>query len=145
MHKLTTLDLTPFYRNTVGLDRLFDTMLNRVDLNAGKIDNYPPYNIVKTDEDHYEIQLAVAGFKSDEIDISIQDGQLIIKSDKTQTEETIDYLHRGISNRSFIRTFTLADYMEVNSAQFQDGILSIKLERLVPDSMKPRKIQIEAK
>ena len=145
MQQFKTLDLTPFYRNSVGLDRLFDHMLNRVDTATNN--GYPPYNVIKTDEDHYEVQLALAGFKSDEIDVSIQDGQLIVKADRTEdtVAEGTEYLHRGIGTRSFIRTFQLADYVEVVTAKFQDGILSIKLERLVPESMKPRKIAIENK
>lgn len=144
MNKLTTLDLTPFYRNSVGLDRLFDHMLTRMDNNANS--GYPPYNLIKTDDDHYEIQLALAGFKSDEIEVNVQDGQLVVKADRAETaEETVEYLHRGIGVRSFVRTFQLADYVEVATAQFNEGILSIKLERLIPDSMKPRKIAIETK
>jgi molecular chaperone IbpA len=143
MNKLTTLDLSPFYRNSVGLDRLFDTMLNRGDnnVNAG----YPPYNLIKNDDDHYEVQLALAGFKSTEIDVSVKDGQLIVKADRAETEESGEYIHRGIGVRSFIRTFQLGDYVEVVTAQLVDGILSIKLERLVPEGLKPRKITIETK
>lgn len=143
LHKLTSLDITPFYRNTVGIDRLFESMLNRADGTNG----YPPCNVVKTDEDHYQVELALAGFKEAEIDISIHEGQLVVRADKvedTESELTREYLHRGIGVRSFVRTFALADYVEVLEANFEDGILVVKLERQVPESMKPRKIAINS-
>ena len=145
-HKLTSLDITPFYRHTVGIDRLFESMLNRVDPTANN--GYPPCNVVKTDEDHYQVELALAGFKESEIDISIHEGQLVVRAEKTEdpeSEATREYLHRGIGVRSFVRTFALADYVEVLGARFEDGILVVKLERQVPESMKPRKIAIDRK
>jgi len=146
LHKLTSLDLQPFYRNTLGIDRLFESMLNRVDTPANN--GYPPCNVIRTDEDHYAVELALAGFIESEIDVSIHDGQLVVRAEKAE-EETDEvkkeYLHHGIAVRSFVKTFQLADYVEVLGAKFQDGILTVRLERLVPESMKPRKIAIESK
>ena len=141
MTRLTSLDLQPFYRNSVGIDHLFDTMINRID-NANST-NYPPYNIIKIDDDNYKIEVAVAGFTKGEIDVQTHDGQLIITGDKQAQEvEDGNYLHNGISNRKFLRTFELSDYVEVASAEVKDGILSVQLERNVPDSMKPKTIDI---
>ena len=139
MTRLTTLDLQPFYKNSVGIDRLFDTMMNRIE-HSNSSTNYPPYNIIKIDDDNYKIEVAVAGFTKGEIDVQTHDGQLIITGDK-QAEDG-NYLHNGISNRKFLRTFELSDYVEVASAEVKDGILSVQLERNVPDSMKPKTIDI---
>ena len=142
MTRLTTLDLQPFYKNSVGIDRLFDTMMNRIE-HSNSSTNYPPYNIIKIDDDNYKIEVAVAGFTKGEIDVQTHDGQLIITGDKQdQEDEDGNYLHNGISNRKFLRTFELSDYVEVASAEVKDGILSVQLERNVPDSMKPKTIDI---
>ena len=142
MTRLTTLDLQPFYKNSVGIDRLFDTMMNRIEHSTTST-NYPPYNIIKIDDDNYKIEVAVAGFTKGEIDVQTHDGQLIITGDKQAQEvEDGNYLHNGISNRKFLRTFELSDYVEVASAEVKDGILSVQLERNVPDSMKPKTIDI---
>ena len=142
MTKITSFDLTPFYRNTVGIDRLFDRITQQIDHAAGT--NYPPYNIVETGENLYEIQVAVAGFTQGEISINVQDGELIITGEKTESElpEGYIYRHQGISARKFIRTFSLGDYVEVQSATSKDGILTVRLERIIPESAKPKTIAI---
>ena len=141
MTKITSFDLTPFYRNTVGIDRLFDRITNQID--AAATGNYPPYDIVKTGDDTYEIRVAAAGFRQGEIDVEFHEGRLTIQGSKAPTEKAeIEYLHHGISNRSFVRTFTLADYVEVQEAVMQDGILTVKLKREVPESQKPKSIAI---
>jgi molecular chaperone IbpA len=141
MTKITSFDLTPLYRNTVGIDRLFDRITNQIDAAANG--NYPPYDIVKTGEETYEIRVAAAGFTQDEIEVEYHEGQLKISGAHSDTvREEVDYLHHGISNRSFIRTFSLADYVEVKEAVMKDGILTVQLERFVPEAMKPRKIAI---
>ena len=141
MTKITSFDLTPFYRNTVGIDRLFDRITSQID--AAASGNYPPYDIVKTADDKYEIRIAAAGFRQGEIDVEFHEGRLTIKGQQ-QTEERseVEYLHHGISNRHFVRTFTLADYVEVKGAVMKDGVLTVQLERLVPDTMKPKNIAI---
>jgi molecular chaperone IbpA len=129
MTKITSFDLTPFYRNSVGMDSLFDRIIDR---------------IVKVADNSYEIQVAAAGFLQGDIEINFHDGQLEIKGDRKDDRFTEDqYLHRGISFRKFVRTFDLAEYVEVKSATVKDGILCVHLERIVPDSMKPKKIEIE--
>ena len=143
MTKITSFDLAPFYRNTVGIDRLFDRITNQLDAAAGG-GNYPPYDIVKTGEDNYEIRLAVAGFTQGEIDVEFHEGRLTINGRKEQVVEApaVEFLHTGIAHRGFQRIFTLADYVEVRGAMVKDGILTIKLEREVPESQKPKNISI---
>ena len=140
MTKITAFDLTPYYRNTVGIDRLFDRITRQIDASA--TGNYPPYDIVLTSENAYEIRIAAAGFCQDEIDIEYHEGQLVVKGVHSTPPADVEYLHHGISNRSWVRSWTLADYVEVKSAVIKDGILTVKLERIVPESMKPKKIEI---
>jgi molecular chaperone IbpA len=141
MTKITSFDLTPFYRNTVGIDRLFDRITSQIDATAGG--NYPPYDIIRIAEDQYEIRIAAAGFRQGEIDVEFHEGRLTIQGSKAPSEkDEIEYLHHGISNRSFVRTFTLADYVEVQEAVMQDGILTVSLKREVPESQKPKSIAI---
>ena len=143
MTRLTTLDLSPFYRNSIGVDRLFDRLMGQIDA-GGSTQNYPPYNIVKTGDNTYQIEVAVAGFTQGEVSVDVVEGQLIITGERQVTElpEGYVYEHQGISARRFIRTFTLADYVEVTSAVSKDGILTVKLERQVPEAMKPKTIAI---
>lgn len=143
MTRLSSLDLQPFYRNSIGIDQLFDTMINRID-NSNST-NYPPYNIIKHDEDSYTIEVAVAGFADGEIDVQVNDGQLIITGDKDDQVDDLNYLHQGIGTRKFVRTFQLAEYVEVKTATVDAGILVVSLERNVPESMKPKSIAITYK
>ena len=144
MTKITTLDLSPFYRNSIGVDTLFDRMMHQIDTAAASTTNYPPYNIVKTGDTTYEIQVAVAGFTQGEVTVNVNEGQLIITGEKLSTDlpEGHVYEHQGISARRFIRTFTLADYVEVTNAVSQDGILAVSLERRVPEALLPKTIAI---
>jgi len=144
MKKITTLDLSPFYRNSIGVDKLFDRMMHQIDSAAASTTNYPPYNIVKTGDTTYEIQVAVAGFTQGEVTVNVNEGQLIITGEKLSTDlpEGHVYEHQGISARRFLRTFTLADYVEVTSATSQDGILTVSLERQVPEALLPKTIAI---
>ena len=125
------------------VDRLFDRLMGQID-SGGTTQNYPPYNIVKTGDNTYEIQVAVAGFTQGEVTVNVNEGNLIITGEKQSTElpEGHVYEHQGISARRFLRTFTLADYVEVTSAISRDGILVVKLERQVPEAMKPKTIAI---
>ena len=144
MTRLTTLDLQPFYRNSIGIDRLFDTLFTLE--HTAQAGNYPPYNILKKDEDNYTIEIAVAGFTQGDIDVTTHDGVLVIKGEKAEEHKIeIEYLHNGISARKFERTFTLNDYVEVASATVANGILSIDLERHLPETMKPKTIDINYK
>jgi molecular chaperone IbpA len=141
MTKITAVDLSPLYRNAIGVDRLFDRIVNQMDHAAAT--NYPPYNIVETGENTYEVQVAVAGFSQGDLEITVKDGELIITGAKTDTlPEGHIVRHHGISARKFIRTFSLGDYVEVRTAIARDGILTVKLERIVPESAKPKTIAI---
>jgi molecular chaperone IbpA len=138
----SAFDFAPYRRSTVGFDRLFD-MLENSSLGQGQ-ENYPPFDLIKEGENEYRIQLAVAGFKSDEIDITAQQNVLIVtgrKSDESE-EKGPDFIYRGIANRSFERRFALADHIQVRNADLKDGLLSIELVREIPEAMKPRKINI---
>jgi len=142
MTKITTLDLNPFYRNSVGVDRLFDRLMHQIDTSSST--NYPPYNILKTGDNTYKIEVAVAGFTQGEVTVTVNEGNLIISGEKDSADlpEGITYEYQGISARRFLRTFTLADYVEVTDAVSKDGILTITLERQIPEAMKPKTIAI---
>ena len=142
MTKITTLDLNPFYRNSVGVDRLFDRLMHQIDTSSST--NYPPYNILKTGDNTYKIEVAVAGFTPGEVTVTVNEGNLIISGEKDSADlpEGITYEYQGISARRFLRTFTLADYVEVTDAVSKDGILTITLERQIPEAMKPKTIAI---
>jgi molecular chaperone IbpA len=143
---LSTLDLPTLHRHAIGFDRIFDE-LNRTFANSRTDSNYPPYNIAKLDDTHYVVEVAVAGFKDSELDVELKDGVLTVKGEQAKAEDktNVEYLHRGISARSFTRTFTLADNVEVKAATVQDGILAIALEHIVPEEKKPKKIAITFK
>lgn len=140
---MNTIDLTPLYRNSVGFDRLanlLDTALRSDNVSTG----YPPYNIEVTGEDHYRISLAVAGFSADEIDIEVKENMLTVSGKKGDDIADRQYLHRGIATRGFQRSYQLADYVRVDSADLKDGLLHIDLVREVPEAMKPRRIEIRS-
>ena len=137
----TAFDFTPYRRSTVGFDRLFDA-LERSSRGETQ-DGYPPFDIARTGEESYRITLAVAGFHPDEIDITAQQNQLIVSGEKAENEEDgVEVIHRGIATRAFERRFQLADFVEVQDASYENGMLTIALERVVPEAMKPRKIEI---
>ena len=105
--------------------------------------NYPPHNILKRDDDHYEIHIAVAGFRKDEIDVTVEDDILIVKGVKFEEHDTAEYLYKGLAARDFERYFKLEGYLEVENAEIVDGLLVIKLERNVPEEKKPKSINIK--
>lgn len=119
----------------------FDKMIDKLSSATPGQSNYPPYNIIKTEENHYELQLAIAGFSKDELEIEVKDGVLHIEGRK-DIEDAKTYLHKGISARAFRRTFTLADTIVVNGADLADGILTITLENIIPEEKKAKKIAI---
>lgn len=118
----------------------FDNLFNKVSKPTIQT-NYPPYNIIKTKENWYELQLAIAGFKSSDLDIEFKDSVLAIKGNQSNTD-TSEYIHKGISNRSFERSFTLVNTIVVRAADLADGILTVQLENIIPDEKKPHKIMI---
>lgn len=142
MTKITALDLSPFYRNSIGVDRLFGRIMDQIDHSTAT--NYPPYNILKTDANTFEIHVAVAGFGQGEIDVAVHDGQLSITGERLPEALPVgaEYLYQGISARRFVRTFTMADYVEVTSAECNNGILIVRLERRVPEAMRPKTIEV---
>lgn len=136
----TNFDFTPYRRSTVGFDRLFDLL--ETGLRSEAADGYPPFDIVKEGEDSYRITLAAAGFRPDEIEVVAQQNQLIVTGKRAEDNQQGEYLHRGIAARPFERRFQLADFIEAGTARFENGLLSIELKRVVPEAMKPRKIEI---
>ena len=139
----SAFDFSPYRRSTVGFDRLFDMLENTSA--SGAQENYPPFDLIRLGENDYRIELAVAGFKSDEIDITAQQNVLLVSGrKKEEAEEGKDnnYIYRGIATRSFERRFALADHIQVRGADLKDGLLSIELKREIPEAMKPKKISI---
>lgn len=139
---MTTIDLTPLYRSTIGFDR-FGSLLNAT-LGAEKAASggYPPYNIEVVGENAYTLTLAVAGFRREDIDIQLENGVLTIRGKQETDGRERNYLHRGIANRAFERKFTLADHVEVAGAELAHGLLKLNLVKEVPEAMKPRRIEI---
>jgi len=139
----SAIDLTPYRRSTVGFDRLFDFLENSA--RADQPDNYPPFDLERLSDDRYRITLAVAGFKRDEIDITARQNLLVITGRKADSRgKDANYLHMGIATRAFERRFELADFVRVELADLQDGLLTIELVREIPEAMKPRKIEISS-
>ena len=135
------LNLDPFWRSSVGFDRILDLMDES--LRFQPENSYPPYNILRTGENSYRVSLAVAGFKPDQISVTVQQNTLVITGRENQKTEH-DYMHRGIAARDFERRFSLADFVEVKEATFEDGLLEIDLVREVPEAMKPKRIEIRS-
>ena len=127
----------PFF---IGFNRTLDR-LNTVHT-AAVNQSYPPYNIFKVDEDTYRVDLALAGFDKKDIDVSVDNGTLIVKGEVT-TEDTAETIHKGIATRKFTRTFALGEYMEVVGAEFKNGMLSVNVERIIPEDKKPKSIKIK--
>lgn len=136
---LRALDIPSVHRFGIGFDSMFDDLMRTVDRQASA--SYPPYNIVKHDDNTFSIELAVAGFKEGDIEVGVENNQLSITGNKAG-ESVGEYVHRGISARSFARTFTLAEHVVVIGAAVENGILEVKLERQVPEEKKPRKVPI---
>jgi molecular chaperone IbpA len=141
---LRSLDIPSIHKFGIGFDSILDELMR---VNAQQTNtNYPPYNIVKHSEDAFAIELAVAGFREGDIKITLEKNVLTIKGEQTvsidELEKDVEYVHRGISARNFDRTFTLADYVEVLGAKAENGILTIELERQVPEEQKPKTVAI---
>jgi molecular chaperone IbpA len=140
MTQLRTIDtaaLAHLSRALIGFDRIFSDAENRTQTN-----NYPPFNIVKHSDSLFEIELAVAGFSKEELTVEIDQDQLIIRGQKF-VDNLKEYLHRGLAARDFEKSWTLADHMEVDEVELTNGILSVKLTRMIPEALKPRLIAIK--
>lgn len=135
------LDLTPYRRSTVGFDRLFDML--ETNARGATSDNYPPFNLERIAEDRYRITLAVAGFSRDDIEITAQQNLLLVTGKKDEAQSEGQLLHIGIANRAFERRFELADFVLVQDARLNDGLLVIDLVREVPEAMKPKTVAIK--
>jgi molecular chaperone IbpA len=142
MTQLRTIDtaaLAQLSKALVGFDRYFNVP-------SHQNGNYPPHNIVKYSDDTYAIEVAVAGFTKEEVTVEVDQDQLTIRGVKNRPNEStgqIEYLHRGLAARDFEQTFTLAEYMEVRGAKVENGMLQIDLQRIVPEALKPRQIEIK--
>jgi len=132
-------DWTPLWRSTIGFDRLFN-VLDEVQRTSEE--TYPPYNIERTGEDRFQISVALAGFTPDEVALTAEQNVLTLEGRKPAETNERQFLHRGISARSFKRQFTLADHVEIKGARFENGLLIIDLMREIPEAMKPRRIAI---
>jgi molecular chaperone IbpA len=138
---MTRISFVPLYQSTLGFDKFFDDVEKLLTMDIQK-STFPPHNILKLDDTRYIVELAIAGFSKDEIDISVNAGVLTVKGEKEDKESDVQYLHKGIGTRSFTKTITVADTIEVKGAEFIDGILRIGLENVIPEHKKPRKIEI---
>jgi len=138
MQRINTLNLPSF----IGFDRLFTEMDRAFENSANK--GYPPYNLIQEDDDKYIVELAVAGFSMNDLSITKEGNILKIEGTTQESDTPVRYVHKGIGGRNFTRTFTLNDYVEVNDASLNDGILRIDLERIVPEALQPRKIAINS-
>lgn len=134
----TNFDFTPYRRSSVGFDRLF----NLLEAGAREDDKFPPFDIEKVGDESFRITLAVAGFRPEDIELVAQQNLLTVTGKRADDDDKGEYLHRGIAARAFERRFQLADFIEVGSATFEHGLLSIELKRVVPEAAKPRRIEI---
>ena len=128
----------PFF---IGFDRALDTWSHAQTVSSAT--NYPPYNVIKVDEDNFVVELAVAGFAKTDIDLSTADGKLIVKGELTTADNDSKFIHRGIAARKFTREWALGEYMEVKAAELKDGMLKIDIVRILPEEKKPKTIKIK--
>jgi len=141
MNQLVRFDLGSLNKSLLGFDKMFNEFENKLNHQL----SYPPYNVVKYDDDSYELELAVTGFASEDITVEVDKDQLVVTGEHSKTEsEEKTYLHRSLATRNFVRTWTLAEHMEVNAGVIKNGVLTIKLTRKVPESAKPKTIKIKS-
>jgi molecular chaperone IbpA len=138
----TTLDFSPLFRTGIGFDRVFDALDTATRVQP--MDNWPPYDIIKQGDDSYRIVMAVAGFDRDELTLTDRPNLLVVSGAKKNGPQDCVYLHKGIAEREFERRFELADHVKVAQASLQNGLLTIELQREVPEGLKPRKIEIRS-
>jgi molecular chaperone IbpA len=140
---MRTLDFSPFYRSSIGFDRMAD-LLNTASQAETKQNSYPPYNIVLTGDDTYRITMAIAGFSEADLDMQVEQNLLSVVAKKPELAQPREYLYQGIAERGFERRFQLADHVRVENAQLENGLLHIDLIRKIPEAKKPRKIEINS-
>lgn len=141
MNALSRFDTTALNRALIGFDRVFNEVERRISNTPNT--NYPPFNILQHDDNSYEIEIAVAGFNREDITVKVDRDQLFISGKQKDSETTAKYLHKGLAARDFVRVFTLADHMEITQAEMTNGILCVKIVRVVPEELKPRVIEIK--
>jgi len=141
---MRTFDLTPLFRSTIGFDRIARILDSAMSLDEGA-PSYPPYNIEKFNDEAYRITMAVAGFRSEDLSITTHEGMLAVSGSSRPEPEGVTYIHRGIAGRAFERRFQLADSIKIVGASFEDGLLYIDLKREIPETLKPRSIEIQTK
>jgi len=137
LRAINPADLAQISRALVGFDTIFNQRLQQAN------GNYPPHNIVKYSDSEYAIEVAVAGFSKDEINVEVDQDQLIVRGTQKTADESKEYLHRGLASRDFEQSWTLAEYMEVKDAEVKDGMLIISIQRIVPEALQPRQIVIK--
>jgi molecular chaperone IbpA len=137
---MRSFDFSPLFRSTVGFDRLFDLLDSMPQYETAQ--TYPPYNIERTDETHYRITLAVAGFAEKELNLEVREGVLTVQGKREESADKAGFLYQGIAGRSFERRFQLAENVEVRGAKLENGLLHVELERIIPEEQKPRRIPI---
>ena len=142
-NQLVRFDTNALNRALIGFDSLFDNFEHRF---ANQINNtYPPYNILKHDEDTYEIQVAVTGFEKDDITVEIDQNNLVVKGSRKEVDlKEPTYMHRGLATRDFTRSWQLGEHIEVNEGRIKNGVLTIELKRVVPEALKPRTLKLKA-
>ena len=142
-HQLVRFDTNALNKALLGFDQLFDNFENRF---ANQINNnYPPYNVLKHNDDSYELEIAVTGFEKDEITVEIDQTQLIVKGQRKEVDiKEPTYLHRSLATRDFTRSWTLAEHMEVGEGCIKNGVLTISLTRVIPEALKPRVLKLKA-
>jgi len=142
MTQLVRFDTNALNRSFLGFDHLFNDLERRFTNQINN--NYPPYNIIKTKENHYNLEVAVTGFQKDEITVEVDQDMLIVKGERQrQDDDEVQYLHHGLANRDFTRTWPLAEHIEVGEVTIKNGVLTINLERKIPESLKPRVLKIK--
>jgi len=139
MNQFTRVDLGVLNKSLLGFDKLFSEFEDKVTAQL----TYPPYNVIKKDENKYEIEVAVTGFDTSEISVEVEKDQLIVKGDRKKTETSENYLHRGLATRSFTRTWTMAEHMQVEGCEIKNGVLTITLTRSVPEQSKRKTLKIK--
>lgn len=137
---MNSVDLSPLYRTLIGFDRISSLIDNAARLEGGA--GYPPFNIERTGEDNFRIELAVAGFGQEDLSIDFKENTLTVSGSRKPVADQRQYLHRGIAERNFERRFSLADHVRVTEARLENGLLTVDLVRELPEALKPRKIEI---
>ena len=142
MNQLARFDTAALNRALIGFDTLFNDIEKRF---ANQIQtNYPPHNVIKHNDDNYSIEIAVSGFDKNEVTVEVADNQLTITGTRSKDDtEVVEYLHRGLASRDFVRVFPLAEHIIVGDATIKNGILTVALQRILPEALKPRQIAIK--